>query len=613
MSNYVQTTFFTPKDSLPPSNPAKTIFGAAYDVEFGNIATAIASKFDTTSIATAPILFNLGTAALPGVAFVGQTGTGIYSDASGDLGLSTSGVDRILISGTTGGVTVVAPSSGVALTVNGVSGAASIVANFGSTGASTTAEIAVTAAGNTGGTTSLSMFQDNASAAHVWNRANTSLDLGTNNAARLSISNVGNVTIAAPSSGIGLIVEGGTGGAAASFDSANASFGGYIAFTNSGGNNAFLGSALGVLGTNLGDTALRAQGQLLFASGGGNTRITIASAGNVTIAAPTSGVALGITGVAGSNIVLSLSSTSTNAAGSLQFINSTTGDVAGIGMGGIINGQGVNDLGLYSQVGSVQIGRGNGTALGTTFGFAGNVTVAAPSSGNALTVNGINATQALTVNGGTGAGTIGVYCAAGGIQGDRCIYFTNSTGATTFVDVRGDGSMMVGNGVTPEGPGTLNVQNGYWFNGNPQQSYRALKPSTTSTSSNTVLTADGSLTFSLPIGTYTIRALIMPFSAGASGFKWGWITTGTMAGWFGDGGNSINGNSSTAAGTPQQTLATTKSVALVSGGQSDAIYITGQVSVTVAGVLTFAWAQAASVASNTSVGGGSWLQCDRIT
>lgn len=52
MSNYVQTTFFAPKDALPPGNPSKTIFGAAYDVEFGNIATAITSKFDVTNLAT---------------------------------------------------------------------------------------------------------------------------------------------------------------------------------------------------------------------------------------------------------------------------------------------------------------------------------------------------------------------------------------------------------------------------------------------------------------------------------------------------------------------------------------------------------------------------------
>lgn len=47
MSGYVQTTFFGPKDALPTTDPNKTIFGAAYDIEFGNIATAINSKLDT--------------------------------------------------------------------------------------------------------------------------------------------------------------------------------------------------------------------------------------------------------------------------------------------------------------------------------------------------------------------------------------------------------------------------------------------------------------------------------------------------------------------------------------------------------------------------------------
>ena len=49
MANYTQTTFFAPKDSLPANNPAKTIFGAAYDVEFGNLSTAIASKANTNA------------------------------------------------------------------------------------------------------------------------------------------------------------------------------------------------------------------------------------------------------------------------------------------------------------------------------------------------------------------------------------------------------------------------------------------------------------------------------------------------------------------------------------------------------------------------------------
>lgn len=50
MSNYTQTTFFTPKDSLPITDPNKTIFGAAYDVEYANVATAIASKLDSVFV-----------------------------------------------------------------------------------------------------------------------------------------------------------------------------------------------------------------------------------------------------------------------------------------------------------------------------------------------------------------------------------------------------------------------------------------------------------------------------------------------------------------------------------------------------------------------------------
>lgn len=106
MSNYVQTTFFTPKDSLPPSNPAKTIFGAAYDVEFGNISSAIASKYDSSSISAGPIAFALGSAAAPSVTFLGELGTGLYSNVSGDLGSATAGVARLTISGSNGGVIV---------------------------------------------------------------------------------------------------------------------------------------------------------------------------------------------------------------------------------------------------------------------------------------------------------------------------------------------------------------------------------------------------------------------------------------------------------------------------------------------------------------------------
>jgi hypothetical protein len=49
MSNYVKSTNFYTKDALLTGNPAKIIKGAEIDAEYNAIATAVASKADTTS------------------------------------------------------------------------------------------------------------------------------------------------------------------------------------------------------------------------------------------------------------------------------------------------------------------------------------------------------------------------------------------------------------------------------------------------------------------------------------------------------------------------------------------------------------------------------------
>ena len=48
MSNYVQNTNFTAKDSLPSGNAAKKVKGVDLDGEFSRIVTAITSKVDKT-------------------------------------------------------------------------------------------------------------------------------------------------------------------------------------------------------------------------------------------------------------------------------------------------------------------------------------------------------------------------------------------------------------------------------------------------------------------------------------------------------------------------------------------------------------------------------------
>ena len=50
MSNYIKTTNFTAKDNLPSGNAAKKIVGSEFDTEFNNIATASATKADTTTV-----------------------------------------------------------------------------------------------------------------------------------------------------------------------------------------------------------------------------------------------------------------------------------------------------------------------------------------------------------------------------------------------------------------------------------------------------------------------------------------------------------------------------------------------------------------------------------
>lgn len=123
MSNYSQTTLFGPKDSLPTNNPGKTIFGAAYDVEFGNIATAIATKPD--NLTTASFLnVNVTSATVPA--------NGIYLSAANALSLSSNSTQRILVAAA-GNITIFAPTAGDALTINGFAGANIISAVTAST------------------------------------------------------------------------------------------------------------------------------------------------------------------------------------------------------------------------------------------------------------------------------------------------------------------------------------------------------------------------------------------------------------------------------------------------------------------------------------------------
>jgi hypothetical protein len=52
MSDYTKTTNFTAKDNLTTGDPLKVIKGSYFDTEFDNIATAVATKYDSGNLAS---------------------------------------------------------------------------------------------------------------------------------------------------------------------------------------------------------------------------------------------------------------------------------------------------------------------------------------------------------------------------------------------------------------------------------------------------------------------------------------------------------------------------------------------------------------------------------
>jgi hypothetical protein len=359
MSNYVQTTLFTPKDSLPTSDPNKTIFGAAYDVEFGNISTAIASKLDVvaTTSSTATAFIPTG-AAIPV--------NGLYLPAANTIGLASNTTLRISAN-SAGNVVIAAPSSGTALTVNGAA-ATSLVASFlSASGVNPSLTL-----DSAGGTYSSALNLNSSAGGGSTISASQVLQLSTAAAVRLSIAAAGNVTINAPSSGTALTVNGlsgantfilGSTGAASTLNTAwSVLLGtGWDIFTQSTDplNIGTSGAASASIFTN------------------SAARITTNSTGNVTINAPSSGQALTVTGLAGADssaIVM----TGRGFTSALAFDTS----------GSFFDFQGAQTFRLYT----------NGVQR-LSINSTGSVNIPAPTSGTALTVNGAAGANALVVNG----------------------------------------------------------------------------------------------------------------------------------------------------------------------------------------------------------------------
>ena len=127
--------------------------------------------------------------------------------------------------------------------------------------------------------------------------------------------------------------------------------------------------------------------------------LTVGSSGTVTIAAPTSGTALVVNQ---SSTSAALQVQSPNATSNLlaSFTNATTGGSLSIAMSaiasGYLTGTASGDSAIRTEANNLAIGSfngntliSNGSRLIATFAFAGNVTIAAPSSGATLTATAV--------------------------------------------------------------------------------------------------------------------------------------------------------------------------------------------------------------------------------
>lgn len=268
--------------TLPAGNPVVT--GTIISSTWGNttlsdIATALTDSLSRSGLGgmTAPLLVADGTQALPAYSWTNEPSSGFYRIGAGNIGLSV--LNRLTWNVTSAGnMTIATPSAGTTLTLNAVVAGLPLSMTDGT----------VTATATFAGTA----FSIGPTSAHT-------LNLNTNGSTRIAMTSAGNVTITAPSSGTAFTLNGVAGGAPMLINagSEGSSFSTYQVSAVTRGYFG-VGSGIGATATNFG---IRSETGLSLLAGGGTERVLIGSAGNVTINAPSSGVALTLTGVSGSS------------------------------------------------------------------------------------------------------------------------------------------------------------------------------------------------------------------------------------------------------------------------------------------------------------------------
>lgn len=248
--------------------------------------------------------------------------------------LFTNGQQRQIIN-SAGNVTINAPSSGTAVTINGVSGANAMLTSL-SGGASVGIQL-------------------DTSNGYIGTTTNHGLQLFTNGTSRVALAAGGAVTISAPSSGVGLTVNGVTGTNIATFNGGNAAST-YTRWTAAGVTVGDIGAASATIsGGSSSDFGVAAYtgGALRLGTDGGRLGMSIAVGGNVTVAAPTSGV--GLT-VSGGGLTVSSGAITGDGSGltTLNATNLSSGTVASARVSGSYTG--ITAIGTTCTIDGVTVG-----------------------------------------------------------------------------------------------------------------------------------------------------------------------------------------------------------------------------------------------------------------
>lgn len=203
----------------------------------------------------------------------------------------------------------------------------------------------------------------------------------------------------------------------------------------------FIGStATPAYGGAAGDSVVNVNSGTLWLSTADTGRVSVNHAGDVVVAAPTSGTAVTVNGVAAFNTMLVQASTSTGNSFGLSLLAGTNATDAAIAIKNAsasaqffrINGDGSGALGPTA-------------ALGLAWTAAGAFNLVAPTAGTAFVMNGVANSNTVEIRGAsTSAQSFGLVITAGTTAADYALIVDNQNASVQFMKIFGDGHGTLG-------------------------------------------------------------------------------------------------------------------------------------------------------------------------